>query len=100
MPNFQLPKGLPALPRMPQLVTPRSGAPGDMVAAAASTEADVIRALVKEPASALGITLPDIPGPASILAQMLPPIGGQGGQGGQGTETKPAPSRIIKMVFE
>lgn len=99
MPNFQLPKALPTL-RLPQLVMPRSAAPGDVVGAIAAAETDLIKSLVKEPASALGISLPELPGPASVLAQLLP---GQGSKGtATKTETKTEPTRgaAKKFVFE
>lgn len=99
MPNIQLPRGLP---RMPRFVTPRTAAPPDVVAAVVATEAEVARALVREPASAMGITLPDIPGPASILQQLIPAGGGggSGGGGNAGAPTAPASNARTPFVYE
>lgn len=65
MPNFALPQI-----QIPKMVAPSSAAPKDVISAAAANEDNLMESLFRAPLSAMGLTLPKLPGPAGIASQL------------------------------
>ena len=92
-------------PRFPKLTAPASPAPLDMLKAQAVNEKEVVNALFREPLSALGLAVPELPSLAALGAQMAanlpapPGLPGAQLQIGAGNETKAPPTPVGPRVI-